>query len=127
MTDQTRVAPNPPSPFADADPAYRHLFPTPFLFPDPPAGVLAPTGCDRLAVVPEAVREAIPGGELPEGLCPVCVAVMRSEPFVDARVLAPCRECGAPTRPDGLCALCRQERHDAWWATRGEAGTEVAR
>ncbi|MFF9894933.1 hypothetical protein [Streptomyces longispororuber] len=114
----TRLDPNPHSPHADADPQYRHLFPTPVFFPSPPPGALALAGCMALAVVPEGpLVEADPDGELPEGLCPACVTAMRGgEP--PARPVSTCRACQSPTRHDGLCALCRQEAHAKWWPTR---------
>ncbi|MEV0443489.1 hypothetical protein AB0I84_13115 [Streptomyces spectabilis] len=115
----TRLDPNPGSPHADADPQYRHLLPTPLFFPAPPPGALALTGCMALAVVPEDLTETSPDGELPEGLCPACVAVMRGgEP--PARPVTSCRSCSKRTRHDGLCALCRQDAHEQWWPARND-------
>ncbi|GAQ52104.1 hypothetical protein [Streptomyces acidiscabies] len=31
-----------------------------------------------------------------------------------------CGECGSATWHGELCALCRQEKHEAWWPTREE-------
>lgn len=124
----TTVAPNPHSPFADADPRYRHLFPAPaFLAVAPEPGVLTPTGCNRLAVVPDGVALA-PRGSLPDGLCPQCVATTRADDLPpDERPAHPCTACGMTTRHEGLCALCRQEGHDEWWSTRDEAGSGAER
>lgn len=119
----TAVTPNPVSPFADADPRYRHLLAQLVFVPGTPRpGVLHPTGCDRLAVVPADLVEVTDPRQLPDGLCPVCVAAMRGgAPLGDTRPLAACRECGGSTRHEGLCALCRQELHDAWWPERHRA------
>lgn len=110
----TRIEPNPPSPFADADPQYRHIFPSPVFFPPPRPGVLALAGCDRMAVVPsESLRDAA-AGELPDGLCPGCLAAMRGEELpADARPVTDCRECGSRTDHDGLCVMCRMDGHEA--------------
>lgn len=118
----TAITPNPFSPFADADPEYRHLLAVPAIFGmEPGAGTLYPTGCDRLAVVPERITETKPSADLPDGLCPLCVAVMRTgHPLEDSRGAVPCRECSTTTRHDGLCALCRQELHDEWWPNRDD-------
>ncbi|WP_225825647.1 hypothetical protein [Streptomyces naphthomycinicus] len=119
----TKVDPNPHSPYADADPNYRHIFATIAFFGDPAPGRLVPTACERLAVVPEeALRDTHAGdGTLPDGLCPICVAVMQGGDELRHPVTG-CRECEAVTDHDGLCALCRQEKHDAWWPTRGDVG-----
>lgn len=110
-----RIAPNPHSPYADADPQYRHIFPTIIFFGDPEPGALLTAGCERMAVVPsEPLRNAADGG-LPDGLCPACLAAMRGEELPeDIRPVAQCRECESPTHHDGLCALCRQTNHDEW-------------
>lgn len=115
----TTVTPNPTSPYADANPLFRHIFPS-LLFASPLPGRLAPTGCDRLAVVPPEMTEAGPTFRtLPDGLCPAYVAAMRGqEPPEDIRPVANCRECDATTDHDGLCAMCRMDAHDKWWATR---------
>lgn len=121
----SNLAPNPHSPYADADPNYRHIFATIVFFGDPAPGGLVPTACERLAVVPEEpLRDANEGdGVLPEGLCPVCVAVMQGgdEP---RHPVTDCRECEAVTNHAGLCALCRQEKHEAWWPTRDQQQPE---
>ncbi len=118
----TRIEPNPTSPFADADPSVRHIFPSPIFFPSPQPGVLAVAGCERMAVVPsEPMRDAA-AGDLPEGLCPGCLAAMRGEELpADVRPVADCRECGSLTDHDGLCAVCRQEAHEEWAALTAAA------
>jgi|SRR5699024_4970894 len=73
----TRAAPNPHSPYADADPDVRHLFPNPTFFPDPTPGALLPAACGGMAVVPTEPLHVTPDEHLPEGLCPACVAQMR--------------------------------------------------
>jgi len=112
----SRVAPNPYSPFADADPQLRHLFPVPAFISVPPVpGSLALTGCSRLAMVPWDVTEAPAREELPEGTCPLCARPMREgNPQPDQRPVAACHRCLAPTRHDGLCALCRVTMHEHW-------------
>jgi hypothetical protein len=122
---RTTVPPNPYSPYADADPNYRHLFHSPVFFNDPAPGVLAPTVCERLAVVPELLIVTGLGRELPDGLCPACVTVMQGgdEP---RHPVSDCRECESVTGHDGLCALCRQDKHEAWWPTRDQASTAAA-
>lgn len=113
----TTVAPNPPSPFADADPQYRHLFAEMLPFGPPSPGVLALAGCDRLAVVPDTLQTADPNGELPDGLCPACLAVARGqEPPADVQPVSQCQTCESSTQHNGLCAMCRQEFHDVWVA-----------
>lgn len=110
------VTPNPYSPYATADPRYRHLFAAPVFFPAPAPGVLALAGCGHLAVVPdEPMRDAQGQAELPDGLCPKCVASMREDSIVEqAPVMADCSECDSSTYHDGLCALCRAEKHETW-------------
>lgn len=123
----TRITPNPYSPYATADPTTRHILPSPIFFPQAAAGVLAPTACERMAVVPEEpLRDALAGdGTLPEGLCPACVTVMQGgQP--PARVSSECRACESPTWHGELCALCRQEKHEKWWPTRGEQPAAAA-
>ncbi|MER5213672.1 hypothetical protein ABT063_24650 [Streptomyces sp. NPDC002838] len=118
----TTVAPNPVSPYADADPQYRHIFPSPIFFPAPNPGVLALTACEGMAVVPEALIQTEPGAALPDGLCPACVTVMQGgEP--PKRPTSECGECGTATWHGALCALCRQEKHEAWWPTRDQQPT----
>ncbi|WP_370667071.1 hypothetical protein [Streptomyces sp. IBSBF 2507] len=118
------LTPNPHSPYADADPNYRHLLLA--FFGDPCPGVLCPTACERLAVVPEEPLQDPHAGDgtLPNGLCPTCVAVTQGgdEP---RHPVTDCRECEAVTDHDGLCALCRQEKHDEWWPTRANAAEEA--
>ncbi|MGQ4350491.1 hypothetical protein [Streptomyces sp. SAS_275] len=118
MTD--RLTPNPHSPYADADPNHRHVISGTSFLGNPTPGGLIPTACERLAVVPEEpLRDAYQDATLPAGLCPDCVTVMQGGD-VPARPVTNCRECESLTAHDGLCALCRQEKHDAWWPTRGE-------
>ncbi|MDX3019900.1 hypothetical protein [Streptomyces acidiscabies] len=113
----TRLAPNPHSPYADANPDVRHIFPSPIFFPTAKPGVLALTACEGMAVVPEEMTQTAPGAELPEGLCSECVAVMNGgEP--PKRESSQCGECGTATWHGALCAVCRQEAHEAWWPTR---------
>ncbi|WP_460071119.1 hypothetical protein [Streptomyces sp. YKOK-I1] len=112
-----KLAPNPHSPYADATPDVRHIFPSPIFFPQAAPGVLALTACEGMAVVPEQMTETGPDAELPEGLCPDCVTVMRGgEP--PARSSSECGQCGSATYHGALCALCRQEGHEDWWPTR---------
>ncbi|MFI2314111.1 hypothetical protein AMK17_25260 [Streptomyces sp. CB00072] len=110
------VAPNPPSPYATADPNTRHLLPSLFGVPRP--GTLAPTGCNRLAVVPaEGLRNA-DDGTFPLGICDTCItafyAALRGQELSDDRPTTNCRECQSQTRHDGLCAMCRQDAHTTW-------------
>ena len=108
-----RLTPNPHSPYADAAPDVRHIFPSPLFFPDPTPGVLALTACAAMAVVPEQLAETQPGADLPEGLCPACVTVMQGgAPPVKSS--SQCGECGTATWHGRMCALCRQEAHEAW-------------
>lgn len=117
MTD--RLAPNPHSPYADADPNHRHVISGNSFFGSPRPGSLIPTACERLAVVPdEPLRNAYDDATLPDGLCPDCVTVMQGGD-APAQPVANCRECESLTAHDGLCALCRQSQHEAWWPTRG--------
>jgi hypothetical protein len=112
----SRIDPNPYSPFADADPQLRHLFPVPVLISVPPVpGSLAVTGCSRLAMVPWDVADAPALAELPENVCSGCAQAMREDnPQPDHRPVAACHRCLAPTRHDGLCALCRVVMHEHW-------------
>ncbi|MFF3511570.1 hypothetical protein [Streptomyces sp. NPDC002573] len=119
----TTLTPNPHSPYADADPTSRHIFTTLIFFTAPEPGVLAPTACEALAVVPEEqLTETRPDAELPDGLCTVCVSVMQGGNPPN-RPSTECGECGSPTWHGALCALCRQEKHDAWWPTRNQQPT----
>ncbi|MDQ1037238.1 hypothetical protein QFZ75_003654 [Streptomyces sp. V3I8] len=116
----TKIEPNPHSPYADAAPDARHIFPTPVFFSPAAPGVLALTACEGMAVVPETLVETGPDAGLPEGLCAACVTVMQGGAPPE-RTSSACGECGSATYHDTLCALCRQEKHEAWWPTRGEA------
>jgi hypothetical protein len=114
----TTVAPNPYSPYATADLRLRHLFPS--FFGPPTPGTLVWTGCDRLAVVPDAPpTEIFPGHSLPEGFCPACVEAMNSEGD-DQRPLpsGQCADCGSGTVFDSLCGFCRMELHEEWASAR---------
>lgn len=123
----TTIAPNPHSPYADADPNSRHLFPSYAFFGAPTPGGLATTGCERLAVVPEEPLKDAADGILPDGLCPACLAAMRGEELPeDVRPVTDCRSCDSSTYHDGLCAMCRMEAHEAWWPTRDAVGARSA-
>ncbi|NUU25244.1 MAG: hypothetical protein HOV68_27635 [Streptomycetaceae bacterium] len=116
----TTVAPNPHSPYATADPQYRHIFPSPIFFPTPNPGGLTVTACEGLAVVPADLIETEPGAPLPDGLCPACVTVMQGG-APPKHQSSECGDCGAATWHGVLCGLCRQEKHAAWWPTRDQA------
>lgn len=126
----TKITPNPFSPYANADPEWRHLIPSLFgLVPEP--GVLCLTACDLMAVAPEeplkdATDGLIGGDNLPDGLCPSCVAMAQSGQSPVPPRPQECRECGDLGSQGEWCALCRQDLHDEWWPTRGpEHGGEV--
>lgn len=122
MKNET-VEPNPYSPFATADPNYRHIIPSPIFFPAAKPGVLVLTGCNELAVVPEELSDVNDSnGILQDGLCPACVSAMNSgeEPAYTGSETS-CGVCQSPTHRDGLCVLCRQSQHDEWWPTRNGA------
>ncbi|MEH0657575.1 hypothetical protein QA860_07465 [Streptomyces stelliscabiei] len=111
------VPPNPYSPYATASSAERHFFRT--LGGPPTPGALTHTACDRLAVVPEETTEIDPTAEqLPEGLCPTCVARMRGLYVTVTKVETDCLNCGRPDIQNGLCAVCRAEAHQLWILTR---------
>lgn len=114
----TRIEPNPYSPYATADAQWRHIFPALDVFGPPRPGALTVAGCERLAVVPnEPLRADAGHPELPDGLCPMCVAAMRGEDLPeDARPESQCRECTGWTHHDALCALCRMQAHEEWVA-----------
>ncbi|WP_214327882.1 hypothetical protein [Nonomuraea sediminis] len=109
----TRVAPNPPSPYATADPSVRHLFPVPAFLKAPPLpGTLAPTGCAELAVVPPAPIELMPGQPLPDGLCAGCIASLEADTIqANTGPVTACDRCGMTTSHGRWCALCRAELH----------------
>lgn len=122
----TTIAPNPLSPYADADPAYRHMVAVllPGLCGDPAAGALLPTACERLAVVPdEPLTDPEECDTLPDGLCPECVRVVGGGKPPTYPVTN-CRDCGCFTDHDGLCSGCRRDRHEEWWPTRDHADAE---
>ncbi|MFV2172292.1 hypothetical protein ACFHW2_12090 [Actinomadura sp. LOL_016] len=129
MTD--RVESNPHSPYADANPNARHLIPSFFgLTPGP--GVLALAACGRMAVVPaEALTDVTDllaagrTGELPPGLCADCIGAATDTGRPLPPVPGTCRECGSGSSHGDLCALCRQEAHEAWWPTRDHAAAEA--
>jgi len=110
-----RLTPNPYSPYATANPDIRHILPFLAFLGDPKPGSLVLTGCEYLAVAPEQTTGTQPGADLPDGLCPACVAAMNGADGAN-RPASPCRECGIRTTHDGLCALCRAEMHDEWRA-----------
>jgi hypothetical protein len=114
-----RIAPNPYSPYADADPSYRHVVPSLFGM-DPPAGRLVPGACGRMVVTPSEPLQESDGTELPEGMCPACMTVVQGGPELPIE-RGTCRECGGDSSHGDLCALCRQELHEAWWPTRDTA------
>jgi hypothetical protein len=120
-----KIAPNPFSPYANADPDLRHAFPSFFgALPNP--GVLTVTGCRRMAVVPEStprdVLDEIAAGRLPQGMCPVCMkAATEGEQGISSLPAQKCQECEGGSSQGAQCALCRQELHDIWWATREAA------
>ncbi|MGI5223552.1 hypothetical protein [Actinoallomurus sp. CA-142502] len=119
-----RLTPNPYSPYADADPATRHLLPS-LLGARPKPGGLCPAACGGLAVVPEGtlgdITDLINEGrtaELPPGFCLTCLAVATGREPEPPGTPGVCRECGERSSHGDLCALCRQDLHDAWWPTR---------
>lgn len=128
MRDQpmTALTPNPHSPYADADPAYRHLLPALFGIA-PKAGVLAVAACGGMAVAPETLGDATDAlvasrlSDLPEGLCPTCVAVANGQQNEPRPASQDCSLCDGTSSHGSLCALCRQDLHDEWWATGEEA------
>ena len=113
----TQLDPNPHSPYANATPDVRHIFANPIFFPAPNPGGLALTACEGMAVVPTDLVQTEPNAELPDGLCPDCVTVMQGG-NPPKRTSSECGECGSATWHGVLCALCRQEKHEAWWPTR---------
>ncbi|MFE6126771.1 hypothetical protein ACFQ6Q_00640 [Streptomyces sp. NPDC056437] len=120
------IAPNPHSPHATADPNTRHMIPS-FIFAAPVPGVLALTGCNRLAVVPsEPLQTAGEEAAFPPGMCDDCIAawhaVQRGEELADDRPLTDCTSCESPTRHGKLCALCAQDAHDEWRGVQGATG-----
>ncbi|PBC71538.1 hypothetical protein BX265_6148 [Streptomyces sp. TLI_235] len=116
-----RVDPNPPSPYATAHPDYRHIIPG-FFLATPMPGVLSPTACGALAVVPAQLTDTRAVEVLPDGLCPVCVLVVTGDDTNEAAPLParPCSECGSETVHDDLCALCRAELHEEWRDSQAE-------
>jgi hypothetical protein len=120
--EKPRLAPNPHSPYASADPNWRHILPTPIFFPRPTPGVLAAAACGLMAVVPDDLIETRPGAPLPAGVCPDCAAVMQGGAPPE-RPSSLCGECGSATWHGDLCALCRQDKHEQWWPTRNDQPT----
>lgn len=112
-----RIAPNPRSPFATADPHTRHIIPLFEGLSTPESGTLQITACEQLAVVPEVGKEHPVGnlGELPRGMCALCVVVARGLPPRET-VLEACQRCTAVSGHGPLCAMCRIELHDEWRA-----------
>lgn len=123
------ATPNPFSPYATADSTVCHLLPG-LTFAPPRPGHLVPTGCNRLAVVPSGpLNTASEGNTFPPGICDACLAAWHAsllgEELPEDRSTTDCRECDGPTRHDGLCAMCRQEAHETWWAReRASTGME---
>ena len=116
----TVLPPNPYSPWADAMPGQRHIFAVPEHIAaasiTPLPGTLHHTSCGFLAVVPTDVLEIDAHREVPVNTCPGCFEAMRAGvPRALRCEPMPCTDCGATTLHTGLCALCRQERHDEWW------------
>ncbi len=120
----TKLSPNPYSPYADADPNFRHLVPSLFGAAPEPGG-LAVAACGGMAVVPEGAlgdaTDALREGrldDLPEGLCPDCLAVATGEGIEAGAHVSPgtCSECGDRTLHGTCCAVCRQDLHDQWQA-----------
>jgi len=101
------------SPYATADPGYRHLIPNPpFALPGP--GDLYLTWCGRAAVAPDTPRTATPGQADAEGVCPECAAAFRSGTMPRTGVGAACEYCTAPAEHGGICMTCRVELHNQW-------------
>ncbi|MGW7316328.1 hypothetical protein [Streptomyces sp. NPDC054865] len=44
---------------------------------------------------------------------------------MDVRPISMC-PCGLTTEHDGVCALCRQDDHDDWWANRPSGAPTAA-
>jgi hypothetical protein len=109
------LAPNPHSPFATADPQTRHLLPNLSIFGTPRPGVLHPTSCGELAVVPDGKLGLLNPADPPEGLCAACLRAARTgrEPKSTGDPTE-CTRCDSLTWHGELCAVCRQEMHDAW-------------
>jgi hypothetical protein len=127
-----RLTPNPYSPYADADPQYRHLVPGLFGIA-PPEGVLTIAACGLMTVVPggdlgDATDALIDHrfDDLPEGLCPRCIGVATGREGEISGAPTTCEECGTTTRHARWCALCRQELHDQWWPNREQTTTPTA-
>lgn len=116
----TRLDPNPPSPYATADPQYRHLFPEYPIFGAPPAGVLAVTACEGLAIVPDGPLRELDSAAPPDGLCPACLTVAAGGDAPSRPQSLPCQQCESQG-PDGLCVLCRIELHETWAAQQTAA------
>lgn len=107
-----RVDPNPPSPYATAAPDTRHIFPSIF-GSTPMPGILTYTACAHLAVVPDEPRHATDPGDLPPGMCTLCVLVMHgAPPLRNDTPHTTCERCGSNTRHGRWCASCRQQLHD---------------
>lgn len=119
MTATNTVPPNPYSPYATAAPGLRHLIRLPEEYGPPAPGRLLPAGCVELAVVPDDPTEIDPATtQLPDGLCPACVASLRGLPVSTDNPRSLCRTCLTETRYNGLCELCRADAHQLWQAVR---------
>ncbi|MFJ8743442.1 hypothetical protein ACIRL2_29205 [Embleya sp. NPDC127516] len=105
---------HPTSPYATADPALRHVIPSPF-GQTPRPGLLALTACGNLAVVPATAPVHLDSDHAdPDDLCPRCAAAVQdADAHPDIRPHTLCEMCEAPTRHGNLCAPCRQDAHDA--------------
>lgn len=113
MTAADRVTPNPPSPYATADPTTRHVFGVLF-GADPQPGALALTLCDELAVVPADPLQFADEVPLQPGMCETCVLVVHGKNLIRTRPQPPgnCAECGSSTDRGQWCALCRMDLHE---------------
>ncbi|MFJ2780240.1 hypothetical protein [Kitasatospora sp. NPDC087315] len=116
----TTITPNPPSPYATADPNLRHTLAPPNNLLGrfrTPASTLALTDCRALAVVPNQPYNFSASPVLPDGLCTTCIATwIYDEPAPAAPLAQPCERCDALTQHGTLCAVCRIDAHDRWTA-----------
>lgn len=120
---ETRVDPNPYSPFATADPDLRHLIVVPLPGSRPEPGRLVLTGCDRMAVVPDDVVRIADDLPSPDGACPVCFLAMATlarglYPSCASLPPATCGTCGSISSQGAMCAICRATAHEEWHARR---------
>jgi hypothetical protein len=120
------LTPNSYSPYADADPNYRHLIPSLFGI-DPIPGKLTVAACGGMVVVRDGAfddaTETLDAGrteDLPPGMCPICIAVASGQQHEPPGQRGTCSRCDGGSSHGDMCALCRQELHDAWWPTRDQ-------